>query len=74
MTRFLMSLEESVDLVMHAFSNMDYGDIFVQNLHPLLYDLALALMKIFEKEVELKIIGIRHGEKIYETLLALKKD
>ena len=70
MTRFLMSLEESVDLVMHAFSNMDYGDIFVQKSpSSTIYDLALALMKIFEKEVELKIIGIRHGEKIYETLL-----
>ncbi len=70
MTRFLMSLEESVDLVMHAFSNMDYGDIFVQKSpSSTINDLALALMKIFEKEVEIKIIGIRHGEKIYETLL-----
>ncbi len=70
MTRFLMSLEQSVDLVMHAFSNMDDGDIFVQKSpSSTINDLALALMKIFEKEVELKIIGIRHGEKIYETLL-----
>jgi len=70
MTRFLMSLEESVDLVMHAFSNMNYGDIFVQKSpSSTINDLALALMQIFNKKVEIKTIGIRHGEKIYETLL-----
>ena len=71
MTRFLMSLEDSVDLVLHAFSNMDNGDIFVQKSPAsTIHDLAIALMEVFKKETEIKIIGTRHGEKLYETLLA----
>ena len=71
MTRFLMSLEDSVDLVLHAFSNMNNGDIFVQKSPAsTIYDLAIALMEVFKKETEIKIIGTRHGEKLYETLLA----
>ena len=71
MTRFLMSLEDSVDLVLHAFSNMDNGDIFVQKSPAsTIHDLAIALMEVFKKQTEIKIIGTRHGEKLYETLLA----
>jgi len=71
MTRFLMSLEDSVDLVLHAFSNMNNGDIFVQKSPAsTIHDLAIALMEVFKKETEIKIIGTRHGEKLYETLLA----
>tara|TARA_B100001029_G_scaffold116456_1_gene96494 strand:- start:10779 stop:11798 length:1020 start_codon:yes stop_codon:yes gene_type:complete len=74
MTRFLMSLEDSVNLVLHAFSNMENGDIFVQKSPAsTIQDLALALMKIFKKESEIKIIGTRHGEKIYETLLGTEE-
>ena len=74
MTRFLMSLEDSVNLVLHAFSNMNNGDIFVQKSPAsTIKDLALALMKIFKKESEIKIIGTRHGEKIYETLLGTEE-
>ncbi len=74
MTRFLMSLEDSVNLVLHAFSNMENGDIFVQKSPAsTIQDLALALMKIFNKESEIKIIGTRHGEKIYETLLGTEE-
>ena len=74
MTRFLMSLEDSVNLVLHAFSNMENGDIFVQKSPAsTIHDLALALMKIFKKESEIKIIGTRHGEKIYETLLGTEE-
>ena len=70
MTRFMMTLDDAVELVNHAFENANNGDLFVQKSpSSTINDLALALMKIFEKEVELKVIGIRHGEKIYETLL-----
>ncbi len=70
MTRFLMSLQDSVDLVIHAFSSMQNGDIFVQKSPAsTIHDLALALMEIFNKKSEIKLIGTRHGEKLYETLL-----
>ena len=70
MTRFLMSLQDSVDLVIHAFSSMKNGDIFVQKSPAsTIHDLALALMEIFNKKSEIKLIGTRHGEKLYETLL-----
>ena len=70
MTRFLMSLQDSVDLVMHAFNTMENGDIFVQKSPAsTINDLALALMEIFNKKTDIKIIGTRHGEKLYETLL-----
>lgn len=70
MTRFLMSLQDSVDLVIHAFKSMKNGDIFVQKSPAsTINDLALAIMEIFNKKSDIKIIGTRHGEKLYETLL-----
>lgn len=69
MSRFFMSLEEAVDLVLFAFENGNAGDLFV-NKAPAgsIGDLASALMQITKKEVPVKIIGTRHGEKLYETL------
>jgi len=70
MTRFIMSLEESVGLVEYAFNNARPGDIFVQKAPATtIYNLAKALLKIFNANNEIKIIGTRHGEKLYETLL-----
>jgi UDP-glucose 4-epimerase len=70
MTRFLMSLEEAVELVIFAFKNAEAGDIMVQKA-PACYigDLAQALKELFQVDNEIKIIGTRHGEKLYETLL-----
>ncbi|MEO6963947.1 MAG: polysaccharide biosynthesis protein [Puia sp.] len=69
MTRFMMSLEQSVELVEFAFSNAQPGDIFVQKSPAsTVLDIALALKSIFQATNEIKIIGIRHGEKLYETL------
>ncbi len=69
MTRFLMSLDEAVDLVVFAFNNGATGDLFVQKSPACTIDvLAKAVMKLFG-ETEVKIIGSRHGEKLYETLL-----
>lgn len=71
MTRFLMSLEESVSLVIHAFSNSNPGDIFVQQSPAsTIGDLAQAIIEIFNSNSKIKIIGTRHGEKLYETLLS----
>lgn len=71
MTRFLMSLEESVDLVLHAFENPEPGDIFVQKSPACTVGvLAEALKDLFSSDVETRIIGTRHGEKMYETLLS----
>lgn len=71
MTRFLMSLEESVDLVLHAFEHGQQGDIFVQKAPAsTVGDLALALQKLFDKNVPTEIMGTRHGEKLYETLVS----
>lgn len=70
MTRFLMSLSEAVDLVLYAFEHAKQGDIFVQKAPAAtIMDLALALKDIFHSNSEIKIIGTRHGEKLYETLL-----
>lgn len=70
MTRFLMSLDESVNLVLFAFSNADTGDIFVQKAPAsTIHDLALAIQKIFSAKNEIRIIGTRHGEKAHETLV-----
>jgi len=69
MTRFMMSLTQSVELVEFAFTNARPGDIFVQKSPAsTVMDIALALKDIFEADNKIKIIGIRHGEKIYETL------
>ena len=69
MTRFMMSLQESVGLVKFAFQHAQPGDIFVQKAPSCtVLDLALALKDLFNSESEIKIIGIRHGEKQHETL------
>lgn len=70
MTRFIMSLEEAVDLVLFAFENGVSGDILVHKAPACTIDtLAKAVAELFNPETEIKVIGIRHGEKIYETLL-----
>ena len=72
MTRFIMSLEEAVDLVLYAFANADSGDIMVQKAPACTIEvLAKAVKELFDKEnkTDIKVIGIRHGEKMYETLL-----
>jgi len=71
MTRFLMSLDDSVDLVIQAFSAANPGDIFVQKSPAsTIGDLALAMKELFTSDLEIKIIGTRHGEKLYETLVS----
>ncbi|MCB6182787.1 polysaccharide biosynthesis protein [Leeia sp. TBRC 13508] len=72
MTRFLMSLEESVDLVLYAFEHGSQGDIFVQKAPAsTVNDLAVALCNIFEKPSHnINIIGTRHGEKLFESLIS----
>ncbi len=71
MTRFLMSLEDSVDLVLHAFEHGQQGDIFVQKAPAsTIADLATALKELFKSDTGIKIIGTRHGEKLYESLLS----
>ncbi len=70
MTRFMMSIEDAVDLVLYAFEHGNPGDIFVQKAPAATIEtLALALKKIFEADNPIAIIGTRHGEKRYETLL-----
>lgn len=70
MTRFIMSLEEAVELVLFAFANADSGDIMVQKAPACTIGvLAQAVKELFHSEDEIKVIGIRHGEKMYETLL-----
>ena len=70
MTRFIMSLEEAVELVVFAFQNAQSGDIMVQKAPACTIEvLAKAVQELFHAKNELKVIGIRHGEKMYETLL-----
>ncbi|MDM1012202.1 nucleoside-diphosphate sugar epimerase/dehydratase [Clostridium perfringens] len=70
MTRFIMSLEEAVDLVLFAFENGTSGDILVQKAPACTIEvLAQAVKELFDSKDDIKIIGIRHGEKMYETLL-----
>lgn len=70
MTRFLMSLEEAVELVIFAFQNAEAGDIMVQKSpSSTIGDLVQAIKELFNSSNEIKIIGTRHGEKLYETLL-----
>lgn len=72
MTRFIMSLDEAVDLVLFAFENGESGDILVQKAPACTIETqAKAVIELFDasKKTEIKIIGIRHGEKMYETLL-----
>jgi UDP-glucose 4-epimerase len=71
MTRFLMSLEESVDLVLYAYTHCQQGDILVQKAPAAtIGDLAEALKRIFGRNDPTAIIGTRHGEKLYETLIS----
>ena len=71
MTRFLMSLDDSVDLVLHAYAHGEQGDIFVQKAPAsTLGDLADALNNVFASDCPVRIIGTRHGEKLYETLVS----
>jgi UDP-glucose 4-epimerase len=71
MTRFLMSLEDSVELVLHAFEYARQGDIFVQKAPAsTVGDLAQALKELFSSNAEIRVIGTRHGEKLYESLLS----
>ena len=70
MTRYIMSLEEAVELVAFAFQHAKPGDIMVQKAPACtIADLAQAVKELFNSDVETKIIGVRHGEKLYETLL-----
>ncbi len=70
MTRFMMSIDDAVDLVLYAFRHASPGDIFVQKAPAATIEtLALALKKLFKADNPIKIIGTRHGEKLYETLL-----
>ena len=69
MTRFLMSLDEAVDLVLFAFENGNSGDLFVNKAPAATIDnLAQALKELFNSSSAIEIIGTRHGEKLYETL------
>jgi UDP-N-acetylglucosamine 4,6-dehydratase len=71
MTRFLMSLEDSVDLVLHAFEHGRQGDIFIQKASAsTLGDLATALKEMFNSDGPTRVIGTRHGEKLHETLVS----
>lgn len=70
MTRFIMSLEEAVELVVFAFQNAESGDIMVQKAPACTIEVqAQAVRELFHSDDEIKVIGIRHGEKMYETLL-----
>lgn len=70
MTRFLMSIDDAVDLVLYAYSHAQQGDTFVQKSPAsTIGDLAQALLELFQADNEVKIIGTRHGEKKYEALL-----
>ena len=70
MTRFMMTLEDAVDLVLYAFENGHNGDLFVQKAPAATLDiLAKALIGFFNSDVKIRTIGTRHGEKLYETLV-----
>lgn len=70
MTRFLMNLDEAVDLVLFAFENANQGDLFVQKSPAsTVADLAKGLQELFDPTAEIKVIGTRHGEKAHETLM-----
>ena len=70
MTRFMMTLDNAVDLVLYAFQNGKNGDIFVQKSPAsTIHDLAQALIELYQSSSKIRIIGTRHGEKLYETLV-----
>jgi UDP-glucose 4-epimerase len=71
MTRFMMTLDDAVDLVLYAFHNANPGDIFVQKAPAATIDtLAKALIDLYKSNSEIKYIGTRHGEKLYESLVS----
>lgn len=71
MTRFLMSLEDSVDLVLHAFEHAEQGDLFIQKAPAsTVGDLAEALKELLGRDNPVRVIGTRHGEKLYESLVS----
>jgi len=70
MTRFMMTLDDAVDLVVYAFQNGQNGDLFVQKAPAATLDvLAKALISLYKSNSKVKVIGTRHGEKLYETLI-----
>jgi len=70
MTRFMMTLDDAVDLVLYAFENANQGDLFVQKAPAATIQvLAEALIDLYQSKSEIKVIGTRHGEKLYETLV-----
>jgi UDP-glucose 4-epimerase len=70
MTRFMMTLDDAVDLVLYAFENGNNGDIFVQKAPAVTIEtLAQTLIALYQSKSQIKIIGTRHGEKLYETLV-----
>ena len=74
MTRFLMSLDDAVNLVMYAFENGNQGDLFVQKSPAsTIKDLSIALQEIFKTKSKIQVIGTRHGEKLYETLCTVEE-
>ncbi len=74
MTRYLMSLSQSVDLVNYAFTHANQGDVFIQKAPACtVADLATALCELFDSDVEQQLIGIRHGEKMYEALASAEE-
>lgn len=74
MTRFLLPLNSAIDLVLFAFENARQGDIFIKKAPACtVIDLAVALKNIFKSDVPIKTIGIRHGEKIFETLATMEE-
>ena len=73
MTRFMMTLDDAVDLVLYAFNKGRPGDIFIQKSPATTIGiLAEALLELYEAKTKIKVIGIRHGEKLYETLVGLE--
>lgn len=71
MTRFMMTLEDAVDLVLYAFENANPGDLFVQKAPAATVEvLAKALIELYKSNSEIRVIGTRHGEKLYETLVS----
>ena len=69
MTRFMMTIDDAVDLVLYAFQNGDPGDIFVQKAPAATIGVGRGAAEAFDAKNEIRIIGTRHGEKLYETLL-----
>jgi UDP-glucose 4-epimerase len=70
MTRFMMTLDNAVDLVLYAFSNGHNGDLFIQKAPAAtLETLASALKELYQSDISVRIIGTRHGEKLYESLV-----